>query len=320
VPDWAVRIVDHLKTKGQNLLHAICSHYRIDLESIAEYSVEQIAHNAIFNPALPKAGRLPIMLKDVEGVKGWDMTFVRGPKGIYRSVRVSATIGKVPLTAECRACSYCGSVFSGRFMKNAMHQRAGGWKEITEKTAAGKYSWKSQLGKRLCVPCFTHFASQGTNLNANRLSLDQLIDAHSSEQSSWVHRRLGGESDEEASESSKGSGLSATTGSSLSESSGSDDGGEAAGLCGGEGEEDGLPHASSSTDARSRSSPTASSASSASSSSSASKPQPSNGGGNGANARGGDRERRGGERGAGTAQARAKGHKRRGPVRGDMSG
>lgn len=28
---------------------------------------------------------------------------------------------------------------------------------------------------RLCVPCFTHFASNGTNVNANRPSIKDLI-------------------------------------------------------------------------------------------------------------------------------------------------
>ncbi|MGB1601555.1 MAG: hypothetical protein ACPIOQ_52975, partial [Promethearchaeia archaeon] len=58
--------------------------------------------------------------------------------------RVLARLGGDNFSAQCRCCSYCGSCFSGRFMKpNAMHQQAGGWKEITERTAAGKFSWAS---------------------------------------------------------------------------------------------------------------------------------------------------------------------------------
>jgi len=97
------------------------------------------------------------------------MTFLKDQAGIYRSVRVAARLGGESFQAQCRCCSYCGSCFSGRFMKpNAMHQQAGGWKEITERTAAGKFSWSSLRGWRLCVPCFTHWASNGTNVNANR--------------------------------------------------------------------------------------------------------------------------------------------------------
>lgn len=97
------------------------------------------------------------------------MTFLKDQAGIYRSVRVAARLGGENFQAQCRCCSYCGSCFSGRFMKpNAMHQQAGGWKEITERTAAGKYSWSSLRGWRLCVPCFTHWASNGTNVNTNR--------------------------------------------------------------------------------------------------------------------------------------------------------
>jgi hypothetical protein len=61
---------------------------------------------------------------------------------------------------------------------NAMHQQAGGWKEITERTAAGKYSWSSLRGWRLCVPCFTHWASNGTNVNANRPCVEDLMQEH----------------------------------------------------------------------------------------------------------------------------------------------
>merc|ERR1711939_357998 len=138
------------------------------------------AHNAIFNPALPKAsGRLPKMLRDIPGVNNWHMTFLKDQAGIFRAVRVAARLGSESLVVQCRCCSYCGSCFSGRFMKpNAMHQQAGGWKEITERTAAGKYSWSTLRGWRLCVPCFTHWASNGTNVNANRPSVEDLMHEH----------------------------------------------------------------------------------------------------------------------------------------------
>jgi hypothetical protein len=181
---WVKKVVAFLQTNGQDLLSSICAHYRIDfggdVNSIRDYSLEQLAHNAIFNPALPKAsGRLPKMLRDISGVSNWHMTFLKDQAGIYRALRVGARLGAEHFTAQCRCCSYCGSCFSGRFMKpNAMHQQAGGWKEITERTAAGKYSWASLRGWRLCVPCFTHWASNGTNVNANRPCIDDLMSEH----------------------------------------------------------------------------------------------------------------------------------------------
>ena len=181
---WVKQVVSFLETNGQDLLSSICAHYRIDfcgdVSSIRDYSLEQLAHNAIFNPALPKAsGRLPKMLRDIAGVSNWNMTFLKDQAGIYRAVRVQARMGGEGFSAQCRCCSYCGSCFSGRFMKpNAMHQQAGGWKEITERTAAGKYSWSSLRGWRLCVPCFTHWASNGTNVNANRPCVEDLMQEH----------------------------------------------------------------------------------------------------------------------------------------------
>jgi len=73
---WVKKVVSFLETNGQDLLASICAHYRIDfcgdVSSIREYSLEQLAHNAIFNPALPKAsGRLPKMLRDVASVSQW---------------------------------------------------------------------------------------------------------------------------------------------------------------------------------------------------------------------------------------------------------
>jgi len=181
---WVKKVVSFLESNGQDLLSSICAHYRIDfcgdVSSIRDYSLEQLAHNAIFNPALPKAsGRLPKMLRDIAGVTGWHMTFLKDQSGIYRAVRVAARLNDESFVAQCRCCSYCGSCFSGRFMKpNAMHQQAGGWKEITERTAAGKYSWSSLRGWRLCVPCFTHWASNGTNVNANRPCVEELMQEH----------------------------------------------------------------------------------------------------------------------------------------------
>ena len=181
---WVRKVVSFLETNGQDLLSSICAHYRIDfcgdVSSIRDYSLEQLAHNAIFNPALPKSsGRLPKMLRDNAGVTDWQMTFLKDHAGIYRAVRVAARLNGESFAAQCRCCSYCGSCFSGRFMKpNAMHQQAGGWKEITERTAAGKYSWSSLRGWRLCVPCFTHWASNGTNVNANRPCVEDLMQEH----------------------------------------------------------------------------------------------------------------------------------------------
>jgi len=58
---------------------------------------------------------------------------------------------------------------------DSTHQRAGGWKEITDKIHAGKFSWKALKGWRLCVPCFTNYGQKGTMDNANRLSIKEVI-------------------------------------------------------------------------------------------------------------------------------------------------
>ena len=75
---WVKKVVGFLESNGQDLLSSICAHYRIDfcgdVSSIRDYSLEQLAHNAIFNPALPKAsGRLPKMLRDIPGVTNWSV-------------------------------------------------------------------------------------------------------------------------------------------------------------------------------------------------------------------------------------------------------
>ena len=78
---WVNKVVGFLESNGQDLLSSICAHYRIDfcgdVSSIRDYSLEQLAHNAIFNPALPKAaGRLPKMLRDIPGVSNWSPLFL----------------------------------------------------------------------------------------------------------------------------------------------------------------------------------------------------------------------------------------------------
>eukprot|EP00960_Hanusia_phi_P068575 766882-Hanusia_phi.AAC.2 len=93
IVEWARKVVDFLEVNGQDLLHAICAHYRIefsgDIRSIRDYSIEQLAHNAIFNPALPKtSGRLPKMLRDVDGVADWNMTFLKNKAGLSQLGRL----------------------------------------------------------------------------------------------------------------------------------------------------------------------------------------------------------------------------------------
>jgi hypothetical protein len=55
--------------------------------------VEQLAHNALFNPALPKvSGRLPMMLRDIEGVTDFRMTWLKDSNKIVRQVRVNGKL------------------------------------------------------------------------------------------------------------------------------------------------------------------------------------------------------------------------------------
>ena len=68
-------------------------------------------------------------------------------QGIFKTTHVSARLSGTPFEIECRSCSYCGSCFSGHFMElDSTHQRAGGWKEITDKIHAGSFSWKNLKG------------------------------------------------------------------------------------------------------------------------------------------------------------------------------
>jgi len=178
---WVKQILHFLEKQGQNLLTAICARYKIPYDgtiaSIPDGMLEQVAYNAIFNPALPKGDdSLPLMLRDVDGVTGFRLSFLKDRSGIFKSNLVTAKLDGRPFSLECRACSYCGSCFSGRFMElDSTHQRAGGWKEITDKIHAGKYSWKALKGWRLCVPCFTNYGQKGTMDNANRLSIKEVI-------------------------------------------------------------------------------------------------------------------------------------------------
>mmetsp|Transcript_10784 Transcript_10784/g.24517 ORF Transcript_10784/g.24517 Transcript_10784/m.24517 type:complete len:605 (-) Transcript_10784:293-2107(-) len=178
---WVHKFLRFLEDNGQDLLLSICTRYKIafdrTIDSIPSGMLEQVAYNAIFNPALPKSpDGLPMMLRDVPGVSDFQMTFLKDAVGVYKMLHVSARLGGLPFSLECRTCSYCGSCFSGRFMDlDSTHQRAGGWKEITDKIHAGKFSWKSLKGWRLCVPCFTNYGQKGTMDNANRLSIKQVI-------------------------------------------------------------------------------------------------------------------------------------------------
>ena len=139
-----------------------------------------MAYNALFNPALPKNARgdgLPMMLRDVKGVSDFRLRFLQDRQGIFKTTHVTARLRGARFEIECRCCSYCGSCFSGRFMElDSTHQRAGGWKEITDKIHAGNFSWKGLKGWRLCVPCFTNYGQKGTMENTNRLGISNVIE------------------------------------------------------------------------------------------------------------------------------------------------
>jgi len=185
VHDWVRTVLIFLEKNGQEILQAICARYKIpydkSITSIPIGTWEQVAYNAIFNPALPKSSGgdgMPMMLRDVKGVSDFQLRFLQDKQGIFKTTQVSARLSGVPFEIECRSCSYCGSCFSGRFMElDSTHQRAGGWKEITDKIHAGSYSWKGLKGWRLCVPCFTNYGQKGTMENTNRLSISKIVDA-----------------------------------------------------------------------------------------------------------------------------------------------
>ena len=116
VVPWAAELLAYLQRHGQGLLAAICAHYRIDYAGdpalLRAYSPEQLAHNALFNPALPKAAGtgLPTMLRDVDGVTDFRMSFPRDPaSGVPAGVaRVSACLAGEPFSIEVcapRACA-----------------------------------------------------------------------------------------------------------------------------------------------------------------------------------------------------------------------
>jgi hypothetical protein len=113
-------------------------------------ALAQVAYNALFNPALPKNSSgdgMPLMLRNVKGVTDFQLSFLQDKEGVFKTTCVYARLSGVPFEIECRSCSYCGSCFSGRFMElDSTHQRAGGWKEITEKIHAGNFSWKGLKG------------------------------------------------------------------------------------------------------------------------------------------------------------------------------
>jgi hypothetical protein len=105
---WAVQLLAYLRRHGQVLLATICAHYRIDYTGdpslLRAYSPEQLAHNALFNPALPKAPGtgLPTMLRDVDGVTDFKMAFPRDPAtGVPAGIaRISACIAGEPFSVE----------------------------------------------------------------------------------------------------------------------------------------------------------------------------------------------------------------------------
>jgi hypothetical protein len=117
----------------------------------------QVAYNALFNPALPKNSSgdgMPLMVRNVKGVTDFQLSFLQDKEGVFKTTYVYARLSGVPFEIECRSCSYCGSCFSGRFMElDSTHQRAGGWKEITEKIHAGNFSWKGLKGWVAPPPC-----------------------------------------------------------------------------------------------------------------------------------------------------------------------
>ena len=177
---WAKKVVRYAHENGQDLLSQVCSRYKLayagTLASIPETMQEQIAHCLLFNPSLLKNNEgLPVGIRECKGVKNFHMQFIQDADEIVRHIRISCELSGEPFAVQLRACSNCGSCFSGRFMDVGAHQRAGGWKEITERISAGKHSWSDLKGWRLCVPCFVNWGVKGSTVNSKRASIHQVM-------------------------------------------------------------------------------------------------------------------------------------------------
>jgi hypothetical protein len=151
--DWARRLLQFVQKQGQELMAQVCGRYKLPYDgtilSIPESMQEQVAHCILFNPALYKNSMgLPVSLRDCKGVTNFKLTFLQDSDSVVRNLRISCNLNGELFSVEQRACSNCGSCFSGRFMDAGAHQRAGGWKEITERISAGKHSWSDLKGWR----------------------------------------------------------------------------------------------------------------------------------------------------------------------------
>mmetsp|Transcript_45620 Transcript_45620/g.111039 ORF Transcript_45620/g.111039 Transcript_45620/m.111039 type:complete len:639 (+) Transcript_45620:243-2159(+) len=178
---WVTRVLDYVHRNGLDLLAQVCGRYKLaydgDFTAIPPAMQEQVAHCILFNPALYKNGAgLPVSLRDCKGVTGFKLAFLQDPDSVVRNIRISCELQGEPFSVDLRACSNCGSCFSGRFMDSGAHQRAGGWKEITERISAGKHSWGELKGWRLCVPCFVNWGIKGTTENGKRSSINQVLE------------------------------------------------------------------------------------------------------------------------------------------------
>lgn len=150
---WASKVVRYVHDNGQELLSQVCGRYKLAydgvLSSIPETMHEQIAHCLLYNPSLFKNGEgIPVGIRECRGVDNFHIQFLQDADSIVRHIRVSCMLSGEPFLVQLRACSNCGSCFSGRFMDVGAHQRAGGWKEITERISAGKHSWSDLKGWR----------------------------------------------------------------------------------------------------------------------------------------------------------------------------
>lgn len=153
VCDWVTRLLEFVHKNGLDLLAQVCGRYRLaydgDFRTIAPSMQEQVAHCVLFNPALYKnASGMPVSLRECKGVTNFRQAFLQDPDSVVRHIRISCNLAGEPFSIKLRACSNCGSCFSGRFMDAGAHQRAGGWKEITERITAGKHSWVELKGWR----------------------------------------------------------------------------------------------------------------------------------------------------------------------------